>query len=152
MRIFRRKTEKVSEEIYYLRTRDSLTGQRSFVFAPAEFERLKHEEAFGAVIVKIKPETVSDEDIALVGVSLAAAASGEICRCERETFLIFCRDCEKEADRLFDVLRRIGFKDMTFAVGAESFDENEKDFNVFFKRLKRAAAAAEIGGCRRAVH
>lgn len=152
---FKRKAREADKslqaELDYLRTRDSLTGQRNMAFAVKEFEKLKHNPDFGAVIVRIKPESVSDGDIADVSITLAAAAREEISRCERETFIIFCRDCEREADRLFDILNRIPFKNMSFAVGAEGFDENEDDFNVFFKRLSRAAAAAEIGGCRRAV-
>ncbi|MCD8049690.1 MAG: hypothetical protein LUG52_08890 [Clostridia bacterium] len=144
------------KSLAYFRFRDSLTGQMNKSFAAKEFESL-HKTDGGAVMVLIKlcekrSENVKDSEITEIATILAAIGIGEVCRVENEAFMIFTKSVARDADKIFNYLSAVHFDGLLFAVGGESFIPSEDNFNSFFKRIKRAVAAASISGCQCAVY
>lgn len=137
-------------DVEYFRTRDSVTGQRNLTFAVREFNNLK-DASFGAVLVRAVAEELSEETLSEIAFVLAAAQTSEVCRVSREEFVIFCKEWDLLADKLFYVLARLPFEGVSFAVSCDKID-GKGDFHSFLKILRRGAAAAEINAFGCAVH
>lgn len=159
MKKMKSRAEDAEEKLRYFMHRDSLTGQMNKCYAIVKFKEISglSGNGQGAVMVKISTKEarageVSDNERTAVSIILAAMGIGEVCHIESDEFLIFSDNCCRDADKVFGFLNRMDFDGLLFAVGAECFDVNEADFDIYMKRLCRSVAAAEIGGCRRAVH
>ncbi len=154
-----KREEKNGELLKYFFFRDSLTGQMNRAFAADSFVRLIKEGADGSqgsVVVRLKKDMerddeITEKEILQVSVILAALGLGEVCRISAKEFLIFTKDCCRDADKIFFFLSRMKFEGLLFAVGAERFDEHEESFDYYMKRMNHALAAAEISGCCEAV-
>ncbi len=149
------KNSRLLKSLDYFRFRDSLTGQMNKSFAAKEFARL-HNTNGGAVIISIKlpeerTESIKNGEIIEIATILAAIGIGEVCRVENEAFMIFTKSVSRDAEKVFSCLSAIHFDGLLFAVGGENFSSCEDNFNVFYKRIKRAVAAASISGCQCAV-
>ncbi|MGM9550983.1 MAG: hypothetical protein ACI3XA_01875 [Clostridia bacterium] len=136
--------------------RDSLTGQMDKSFAIKEFERLKKQTGYGAVLVKLSggdnlPLYEAEDKIERFSRLIVNITNYEISRVQYGEFIIFCKDYKTEADKIFDILREFS-DDFPCGVGAKGFDENEKDFSAFYSRLSGCATLSEIARVKKAVY
>lgn len=139
----------------YFMYRDSLTGQMNKAFAVKEFEKLKMSDC-GGVMVHLAnadnfPLSKAEEYIPRAAQLIASIAEDEVSRLEEGYFVIFTKDYARLAEELMFFLSEFNSKDEIYAVGAEAFDENEEDFDLFIDRLKRCTQAAEHAGYERVV-
>ena len=152
----KKKQEKPFDKEYFL-YRDSLTGCMNETFAVKSFKRLKGNENFGGVMVKIRnvENMLLDEGEDLIketAVIVANIYEGDISRINGGCFVIFTDNFKAVADKINHFLYALSDEKRRYAVGGEGFDPHEGDYNMYMKRLRRAVAAAEFNEGKTAIY
>ncbi len=153
---FKRKKQKDTTSEYF-KYRDSLTGCMNETFAVKTFKELKANDGYGAVMVRLgHTEDMSMYEGEILIKETAAILNniyaGDISRLEFADFLIYTDNVEIVADRINYFLVRLTDDKRHYFVGGKRFDEHEKDYSCFIKRLRRAVAVAELMGGKKAIY
>lgn len=141
----------------YFKYRDSLTGCMTETFAIKEFYRVKSLPSYGAALVRVKnaenmPMYKGERLIKETACVLTNIYPGDIFRLKYGDFLIFTENCENTAEKINGFLYRLQDNERQYAVGAERFDRNEKEYTAFMRRLTRSVALAEKTNGKKAIY
>lgn len=149
MKFVRKKSVKINAASYeYFLHRDSLTAFYDKAYACKKYSMLKNDSSYKAVMVRLTgcdmlPMYEFCEYIKDAAVILGNICTEEISRIEYGDFLIFTREADMLKERLRFFLGQFAECGQNYVVTAENLDKNE-DFDLFFRRAKRHAAAYEI--------
>lgn len=143
--------------LLYFMNRDSLTGQMNRAFAIKEFERQKKNTGFGGVLVcaygaENLPFCECEKYIKETSDLIARIYKGEFSRIENGEFLIFTDNTNKVAEKLRFFLNSFNTEDKCLIAGSLNFDENEEDFDVFLRRIRRCTYAERHKMRQRAIY
>lgn len=141
----------------YFLHRDSLTGQFNEAFIVKEFERLKTNCDYGAVMIRIagcdlKPMYKAEELICETGQLVASIVKESVGRTEFGDFVVFAKEWRAVADKVNRLIQRFADEDRRYGVGAVGFDTNISDYPLFMKKLRQAVAIAESIEGKKAIY
>ena len=151
--LFKKKKNTLPKEndiLSYFMYRDSLTGQMNTDYAIKTFEKIKHVDGYGAVMVHVEnaenmPYYMAVRYIKEAAQIVAAISEEEVARTKEGCFVIFSKDAENLAYKLEKFLSEFSSEEVMYAVAYVPLDEND-DFYTHMRKLKRRIAAAENAG------